>query len=87
MRSVTAGPLPLYGTCSMSTLAIEANSSPARWIEVPLPAEANVTLPGWALAWAITSATVLAFDWATLVTSTLGTTASSETGAKFFSGS
>ena len=87
MRSVTAGPLPLYGTCSMSTLAIDANSSPARWIDVPLPAEAKVTLPGSALACAITSATVFAFDWAALVTSTLGTTASRETGAKFFTGS
>ncbi len=39
-RSVTAGALPLYGMCSMSTPAIDLNSSPERWMLVPLPLDA-----------------------------------------------
>ena len=39
-RSVTAGVLPLYGTWTILTSAISANSSPDRWGEVPMPDEA-----------------------------------------------
>ena len=39
MRSFSAGALPLYGTCTMSIPVIDLSSSPARWLEVPLPAE------------------------------------------------
>ncbi|CFW13724.1 Uncharacterised protein [Bordetella pertussis] len=49
IRSVTAGALPLYGTCSTSIPARCLNSSPAMWIEVPLPDEAKASLPGLAL--------------------------------------
>src|SRR5512134_2189295 len=58
-RSLTAGALPLYGTCVRSTFAIVLNSSHERWIDVPLPDEPQVTLPGLAFAYAIISCTVL----------------------------
>ena len=48
-RSVSAGPAPRYGTCTMSTPVIILNSSPPTWIEVPLPADAMLTLPGLCL--------------------------------------
>ena len=54
-----AGALPRYGTCRMSTPAIILNISPDRWIVPPLPDDANVSLPGCALASAITSLTRL----------------------------
>ena len=34
------GPLPLKGTCRSRVLLIMASSSPARWLTLPLPAEA-----------------------------------------------
>jgi hypothetical protein len=34
----------------MSTFASALNSSPERWIELPLPEEPKFTLPGWAFA-------------------------------------
>ena len=40
IKSVMAGTLPLYGTCTMSTFAIDLNSSPDRWPAVPWPADA-----------------------------------------------
>ena len=43
MRSTTAGPVPLYGTCTMLILAIELSNSAARCPTVPRPA---VDLPG-----------------------------------------
>ena len=43
----------------MSTLVIALNSSPERWIEVPLPDDAKLTVPGLALANSISSFTVL----------------------------
>ena len=41
---------PRYGTCVISTPAIFLNSSPERWIDVPTPEEAKLSLPGLALA-------------------------------------
>ena len=49
-RSVTAGPVPRYGTCSSSTPAIWPNSAPERCDAEPAPDEPNVSLPGLALA-------------------------------------
>jgi hypothetical protein len=40
IRSCSAGPAPRYGMCVMKVLLWILNSSPARWCEVPLPAEA-----------------------------------------------
>ncbi len=43
MRSTMAGPAPLYGMWSISTLALDLNSSPPRCCGVPLLAEPKVT--------------------------------------------
>ena len=43
----------------MLTPAISLNSSPAMWMPVPTPAEAKFSLPGLALACAISSGMVL----------------------------
>ncbi|MOA34344.1 hypothetical protein D3C78_1557130 [compost metagenome] len=48
-RATTAGPLPLYGTCIMSTPVWLLNISAARWLVLPLPADAKLSLPGWLL--------------------------------------
>ena len=40
MVSVSAGELPLYGTCTMFTPAISLKSSPAIWFELPRPDDA-----------------------------------------------
>jgi len=66
---------------------MDANTSPARWMDVPLPAEAYVSLPGSRRAWASTSLTDLSLLRAGLTTSTLGTSASRLTGVKSFTGS
>ena len=55
-RSVTAGPVPRYGTCSISMPAICMNSAPERCDAEPTPDEPKLSLPGLALAWAISSA-------------------------------
>src|SRR4030095_15339903 len=44
----------------MSMPAIDLNISPERWLELPLPAEANVSVPDFALASAISSLTFAA---------------------------
>ena len=49
IRSVSAGPAPLYGTCSIWQPVIDLNSSPERCTEVPLPDDAMLILPGLAL--------------------------------------
>ena len=56
--SVTAGPPPLQGTCTMSVPVIASDSSPERWVEEPPPGEARFGLPGSALAWTISGGTV-----------------------------
>ena len=68
----------------------DLNSSPARWIEVPLPLEAMLSLPGLAFAYLMKSATVLmpsALARSAFITITLGTPATSVIGAKSFCGS
>ena len=55
-RSVSAGPLPLYGTCSSFRSAMRISSSIARWFDEPLPAEAMLTPPGLFFASATNSA-------------------------------
>ena len=37
MRSMIDGPLPLYGTCTVSMPAVALKSSPTRWFDVLLP--------------------------------------------------
>src|SRR5262249_48985482 len=57
IRSCSAGPAPLYGTCSMSQPVMNLNSSPERCTEVPLPEDAMLILPGFALQYAMNSET------------------------------
>ena len=40
ITSVYAGPLPLYGMCSMSMPVMFLSSSPVRCMELPLPGDA-----------------------------------------------
>src|SRR5512132_1504423 len=49
-RSVSMGAEPRYGTCCMLTPVISLNSSPDMWIDVPVPDDAMLILPGLALA-------------------------------------
>ena len=60
MSACIAGPVPLYGTCVAFTPAAALKSSHERWREVPLPAEPQLSLPGLALAQAMSSGKVLA---------------------------
>jgi hypothetical protein len=48
-RSERAGPAPRYGTCCILTPAIIVKSSPEMCCDVPLPADAKLSLPGLAL--------------------------------------
>src|SRR5262249_53062060 len=57
-RSVSAGAEPRYGTCWNLTPAIIWNISAVRGEVGPVPWVAQVSLPGVALAWAVTSATL-----------------------------
>ncbi len=59
------------------------NISPLRCVELPEPAESKFSAPGVALAALTTSRTDL-YLLPALTTSTLGTVATSETGAKSF---
>src|SRR5256885_13594261 len=81
-----AGPAPLYGTCTISARARMRNSSPARCDELPTPAEAKLSVPGFAFASAISSRTVRTGveGWTTRI---LGVEATRLTGAKSATGS
>ena len=50
MRSVIAGACPRYGTCCRLTPVIILNISPVTCWIVPVPADAILSLPGFALA-------------------------------------
>src|SRR2546427_6251947 len=54
-RSGSASASALYGAWSMSTPVSTLNSSAARWLEVPMPDEEYVSLPGLRLAYATSS--------------------------------
>ena len=84
--SCSAGGLPLYGTCCMSTPAMLLKSSPDRCCDVPLPLEANVYLPGFAFISATSSATFFAGTFG-LMTSRFGSRAISVIGTKSRTGS
>jgi len=49
-RSISAGPLPRYGTWIMLVPVIIINSSPNRWGGLPVPGDAMLSLRGLALA-------------------------------------
>ena len=66
------------------------NSSPARWIEVPLPLDAMFSLPGLALAYLMKSCTLWMFSvlaFSAFISITLGTAATSVIGTKSLIGS
>jgi hypothetical protein len=48
--AIPDGAEPRYGTCNMFTPAIILNNSPDIWIEVPMPDDAKLILPGLAFA-------------------------------------
>src|SRR5512140_525013 len=60
IRSVIAGPAPLYGMCFMSMPVMYLNSSPDRCTEVPEPDDAMLILPGGFFAYSMNSWMVLA---------------------------
>src|SRR5690348_11437945 len=57
IMSVSAGAFPRYGTCTISTPVATLNNSPDKCWEVPTPADAKLTFPGFAFAYAMNSAT------------------------------
>src|SRR5207249_1399542 len=60
ITSTSAGADPRYGTWTRLTPVFSLNNSPVRWTFVPLPADAKLSLPGLALAYAMNSGTVVA---------------------------
>src|SRR6218665_3175088 len=50
IKSASAGPSPLQGTCSICVPVRCSNSSPLMWLSPPLPEDPNAYLPGWALS-------------------------------------
>ena len=81
MRSMSAGPPPLYGMCTSSTPARMFRSSPARCCVDAIPEEEKLSSRGFALAAAISSFMLRAVK-AGCTSQTLGESASCETGAK-----
>ena len=65
ISAASASPVPLKGTCSMSTPACSLNASPAMCWMLPTPDEAKVSFAGFALAYLIRSGTLanLCFGW------------------------
>src|SRR5437763_758570 len=82
-RSVTAGPLPLYGTCTIGAPMTLLKSSAAMCGAPPLPEEAKFT--GCALAYATSSFTSRTGSSA-FTAMMSGRSASPDTGAKSFTG-
>src|SRR5512133_1206460 len=83
MTSFNARPPPLYGTCTMLTLAADSNSAPARCWAEPLPDEANDTESLLDLAVAISSAMFFAGNLA-LTRTTFGNSAITPIGRNAF---
>src|ERR1700761_6641633 len=81
-----AGPLPLYGTCTMSRLSFCLNCSPSKWEGVPTPAEAKLNLPGVERMSATSSLTSFAAT-DLLTESAVGNPTANDTGAKSLTGS
>ncbi len=79
MVPVIAGAAPRNGMLAMSTPAMALNSSSAS--KVAVPPEAWLSLPGLALAWAISSPTVFTGR-PSCTSSTSGIAVSSATGSK-----
>ncbi len=65
ISAASASPVPLKGTCIMSTPAWSLKASAAMCWMLPTPDEAKVSLPGFALAYLMRSGTSanLCFGW------------------------
>ena len=85
ITSVIASPPSLYGMWTISPPRRDLSSSPARWPEVPLPADEKLTPPGLA-AWACRSFRVLKGELAA-TTSKVGVDPAKAIGAKSFTAS
>ena len=81
-----AGPAPVKGTCTRSSLKASRNSSPPRCGVEPTPGPAKLYLPGLSRMSCTSSGSVLAGTCG-LTTTTFGETATSVTGAKSLIGS
>src|SRR4051812_42542746 len=57
ITAAIAGPVPLYGTCTICNPAADLKSSLARWFGVPAPPDAKLNAPGFALTTAMSSFT------------------------------
>ncbi|MNX86440.1 hypothetical protein D3C86_1183240 [compost metagenome] len=80
-RSISAGPEPRYGTCTIDTPAVVLKSSAARWLDVPWPLEANEYFSGSFFSRATNSCRLAAgTDWFTDIT--LGIVATTVSGVK-----
>src|SRR5262245_28581558 len=86
MTSATASGAPLFGTWTVSIAAAALNFSPPMCVELPSPADANVSLPGFALA-ASTSAWTVSYPRDGDVTRIFGVLARVATGVKSLMGS
>ncbi len=86
ITSISDWPLPLYGTCTMSTPVAALNISPLMCDWMPLPPDPKFSCPGFAFASAMSSATVFAGTEG-CTTSTWPALATIDTGAKSAMGS
>src|SRR5689334_7018434 len=86
MRSVTAAPAPLYGTCVILMPARRWKSSPPMWPMVPLDDDAMLILPGFFFAASTRSFSDL-YGELVLTTRISGCDETSAIGAKSLSGS
>ena len=50
ISAVSAGAVPLNGTCTMSMPTVCLNNSVVRWAAAPMPEEPKFSLPGLAFA-------------------------------------
>jgi hypothetical protein len=77
IRSVIAGPPPLYGTWIIFRPSISISSAPPRWLMLPMPKDAYDILPGCCLT-SVTSSLRLRTGNAGFARMTRGTSPTSE---------
>ena len=49
-RSIVTGALAFQAICCISTLVMDLNRSPERWVDLPLFKEPKFSFTGWAFA-------------------------------------
>jgi len=60
IKSLSAGALPLYGTCVIRVCVFSLKSSQAKWLDPPMPELAQLYFPGFSSNSFIRSATLFA---------------------------